>query len=456
MELFAGAHSRGAVAGAVSDAAWAEGMLEVEAALARALARAGLVRADAAKAIGSAARLENIDLAKLGAASAVYGHPVVGLVQALTATVPKEAAVAVHFGATSQDVLDTAMMLLAKRASRIILDDLAAAADFAATLARQHRRTVMVGRTLLQQAVPITFGLKAAGWLTALDDARARLAYVVRTRLSIQFGGAAGTLASLGDHGVKVAELLAEELGLPAPVMPWHTLRVRVLEFGGALAGASVVLGKIARDITLLAQSEVAEVAEPAGPDRGGSSTMPNKRNPVGSVAALACTRRVPGLLATLAAAGEQEHERAAGAWQTECETFTDLARLTGSAAAWIREILEGLRVDSARMRANLDAAGGLPLAEHVTLLLTPSLGRLAALALIREASSRVQEAGPRLLDVLFEHPASAAALSNARIDRDQVAAALEPESYLGSTQEWIDRALAAHDVTSRRERTVP
>jgi 3-carboxy-cis,cis-muconate cycloisomerase len=218
-----------------------------------------------------------------------------------------------------------------------------------------------------------------------------------------------------------------------------------MLELAGALAGVSLVLGKTARDVTLMAQSEIGELHEAAGPGRGASSTMPHKQNQVGAIAILGCTRRVPGLLATLAAAGEQEHERAAGAWHAEWETFADLVRLAASAAAWGREVLEGLQVDGARMRRNLDDAGGVPLAEHLTALLARSMGRLPALDLVKQAVLRARQSGRPVLEVLFDHPDTSATLANANIHRDEVAAALDPERYLGSTQAWIDRALAAH-----------
>ena len=392
--VFSGVFSRGPAAECVSDTAWVEAMLEVEAALARALARAQLATPDAAVAITAAIHDVDVDASRLGAASTLTGSPVFALVEALRAAVPGDVASVVHRGATSQDVLDTAMMLLAKRAGSVVLNDLAAAADAAAVLAEKHRGTVMVGRTLLQHAVPITFGLKAAGWLTALDAARTRLGDVVRS-LPVQFGGAAGTLASLGDQGVAVAAFLADELDLAIPVLPWHTLRLPMFELAGALAGVALVLGKAARDVTLLAQSDIGEVTEGGEPGRGASSIMRHKQNPVGAIATLGCTRRIPGLLATLAAAGEQEHERAAGAWHAEWETFADLVRLAGSAASWSRELLERLKVDAARMRKNLEA--------------------------------------------------SSAAIANAMAEGSTSPGAFEPERHLGSTQAWIDRALAAH-----------
>ncbi len=236
---------------------------------------------------------------------------------------PPYAADTVHQGATSQDIIDTAAMLLARSALDAIGADLAAAADCCAGLAADaNRDTPMIGRTLLQQAVPVTFGLVTAGWLTGLDEARETVARVRAQRLAVQFGGAAGTLASLGTDGPAVARLLAGELGLALPVLPWHTDRTRIVEVAAACAVVAAALAKIARDVTLLAQSEVAEVREGGGGSggerRGGSSAMPHKQNPVAAIASLGCTRRVPGLVATLAAAAEQEHQRAAGAWHAE------------------------------------------------------------------------------------------------------------------------------------------
>ena len=281
----------------------------------------------------------------------------------------------------------------------------------------------MIGRTLLQQAVPVTFGLVAAGWLTSLDEARAGLD-AVGPRLAVQFGGAAGTLASLGEAGQRVTALLAAELGLAVPVLPWHTDRLRIIDLGAALARVAAALGKIARDVTLLAQSEVGEVSEGGGPDqrgadqrgadqqapaasprRGGSSAMPHKHNPVASIAILGCTRQVPGLLATLAAASEQELQRAAGAWHAEWEPLTALLRLTGSASSWAADLLPGLVVDTSRMAANLAATKGLPLAEHVSSLLAGVLGGAQAHDLVAEAGARATSAGLPLRDVLLAVP---------------------------------------------------
>src|SRR3954451_3199847 len=289
--LFGGVFGRGGVE--VGDTAWLQAMLDTEAGLARALERAGLTPAGSGAAVTAAAQAKNFDPNELGGFAALTGNPVPGLARALARLVPPAAAGVVHRGATSQDILDTAAMLLAKRAIAVIDADLARVAGAAAGLADAHRTSIMIGRTLLQQAVPVTFGLIAAGWLTSLDEARDGLAGVVSQRLAVQFGGAAGTLASLGDAGPRVALLLAEELGLALPVLPWHTDRLRIIDLGTVLARVAAALGKIARDVTLLAQSEVGEVSEGSGteqrgpeqqgsaaPRRGGSSAMPHKRNP--------------------------------------------------------------------------------------------------------------------------------------------------------------------------------
>jgi 3-carboxy-cis,cis-muconate cycloisomerase len=459
--LFGAVFGRGGVE--AGDTAWLQAMLDAEAALARALERAGLTPAGSGEAVTAAARAENFDPNELGGYAALTGNPVPGLARALARLVPQTAAGAVHRGATSQDILDTAAMLLAKRAIAVIDADLAAAAGAAAGLADAHRTSIMIGRTLLQQAVPVTFGLIAAGWLTSLDEARDGLAAVASQRLAVQFGGAAGTLASLGEAGPQVALLLAEELGLALPVLPWHTDRLRIIDVGAALARVAAALGKIARDVTLLAQSEVGEVSEGGGPDqrgpeqrgpeqpgsaaprRGGSSAMPHKRNPVAAIAILGCTRQVPGLLATLAASAEQELQRAAGAWHAEWEPLTALLRLTGSASSWGTELLPGLAVDTSRMAANLAATKGLPLAEHVASLLAGVLGGAQAHDLVAQASARAVGAGLPLSDVLMAVPGLEERLTAAGITTEQIDSALDPAGYLGSADAFITAALGAH-----------
>jgi len=460
--LFGGVFARGDAE--TGDVAWLQAMLDAEAGLARALERAGLAPPGSGEAVTAAAQAGHFRADELGGLAAVTGNPVPGLARALAQMVPPPAARAVHQGATSQDILDTAAMLLAQRVSAVVLADLATAADAAAALAGEHRSTIMIGRTLLQQAVPLPFGLVAAGWLTAVDEAREGLAAVGSRRLAVQFGGAAGTAASLGDDGPRVAALLAEELGLAVPVLPWHTDRLRIIDLAVALARVTAVLGKIARDVTLLAQSEVGEVSEGSGvrgtpsaqngssghgpaasPRRGGSSAVPHKHNPVAAIAILGCTRQVPGLLATLVACAEQEHQRAAGAWHAEWEPLTALLRLTASAASWAAEMLPGLVVDAPRMAANLAASKDLPLAEHVTLLLAGVLGTAQARDLVAEAAHRAVSAGLPLRDVLLAVPKLEGRLASAGVTAEQVESALEPAGYLGAADAFITAALAAH-----------
>jgi 3-carboxy-cis,cis-muconate cycloisomerase len=421
--LFGEVLARGRVREAVSDRAWLQAMLDVEAALARAQAAAGVIAAEHAEAIAAACRAERYDIDDLGAQAVAVGNPAAPLVLALRAQVGDPAAGAVHRGATSQDVVDSAAMLVARRALEPLLDDLGAASDAAARLAGEHRATVMAGRTLLQQAVPISFGLKAAGWLVGLDEAAARLGAVRSTRLAAQLGGAAGSLAALGDSGIEVLSRFARELELAEPVVPWHTARTRVAELAAALGEASGAAAKVAGDVVLLAQTEVGEVREGGEGVRGGSSAMPHKHNPVAAISALAGARQAPGLVANVLAAMEHEHERAAGAWHAEWAPLRSLLGATGSAAAWLRDCLEHLEVDPERMRENLD--DGL-LAERVA----AAIGGSGAADVVRDALA----AGRPLADVAREHLAE-----------DEAARVLDPATYLGASDQLIDRALSAH-----------
>jgi 3-carboxy-cis,cis-muconate cycloisomerase len=336
------------LATALSDRAWFESLLDAERALVRAEAAASVVPAAAAEAVVDALRLDLYDCDALIREGRAAGNPVEPLVRAIRARVGEPYAAHVHRGATSQDILDTAAMLVAQRASALIDDELAAAAAACARLAEAHRGTVMAARTLLQQAVPTTFGYKAAGWLVGLVEARARLGAV---QLPAQLGGAAGTLAALGDDGPEVSRLYAAELGLREPPLPWHTRRTPLVDLAAALAGAAGAAAKIARDVILLAQTEVAEVAEKDG---GASSTMPHKRNPTDAILADACARHARANAAVLFESAVQEHERAAGAWHAEWHALTAALAATGGAAAAVRRSLAGLQVDVARMRANV------------------------------------------------------------------------------------------------------
>jgi 3-carboxy-cis,cis-muconate cycloisomerase len=452
--LFDGVFARGTVAGGgavADDAAWLRSMLDTEAGLARALERAGLAPAGAGAAVtdaASAADFGPAELAELARAVALTGNPVPGLARVLARRVTDPGArSAVHQGATSQDIMDTAAMLLARDAIGAALVDLTAAADATARLADAHRGTLMIGRTLLQQAVPTTFGVVAAGWLAGLDSAIEWLANVADTRLAVQFGGAAGTLASLDNAGPRVKALMAEELGLADPPLPWHTERLRIIDVGSVSARACAALSKIARDVTLLAQTEVGEVAEGggSGPRRGGSSAMPNKSNPVAAVAVLGCAKQAPGLLSTLLASAEQEYQRAAGAWHAEWQPYSHLLQLVVSAAAWARELLANLDVDKARMAANLAEAGGLPLAERVTALLRGSLSPPAAHDLVAVAAARSASSGVPFGDVLLAIPEIEGKLAQAGITAAELERALDPSAYLGASDAFITAALAAH-----------
>lgn len=439
--LFGGVLARGDVAAVVADEAWIRGMLDSEAALTRALARVGLIDDPVAHLIGSVCAEASFDAAAIGVAAADGGNPVIPLVKRLTAAVASQdpaAARYVHFGATSQDIMDTAAMLVARQAIDAILGEARALAAEVARLAGRYRDTPLAGRTLLQQALPTTFGVVAGGWLEAVGSAAENLSEVTGRRCSAQLGGAAGTLASLGTSGVALTAAFAEETGLAEPVLPWHTDRGRVVDIAGALATLAGAVGKSARDITLLAQTEVAELSEVAGARVGGSSTLPHKRNPVAAVSALANTKQIPGLLATLCAAAEQEHQRAAGAWHSEWIPLRDLLLRTGSAVAWLRASVERLHVDAERMRANLDATGGALLAEHVTSDLTPEVGRLAAHELVTEACSTALAGGTDLASVLADR-------LRGRRTYQQIATLLAPENYLGSAGAFTDRALARH-----------
>ncbi len=437
---------------ATSDRAWVAAMLEFEAALALAEAETGVVPPEAAAEIAEACSRLRPDPGTLGRAARASGNPAVPLVAELAKAVGERASPYVHHGATSQDVLDTASMLVAQRAGRLVLRSLVAAGDAAASLAEAHGTTLLVARTLLQPALPTTFALKAAGWLDALTDSRDLLSGTLDRRLAAELGGAAGTLASLGSAGPATASALARRLGLSEPRLPWHAARGRVAELACALALVTGVAGKISLDVELLMQFEVAEAAEPAAPGRGASSTLPHKRNPVAAAAVGAAARRAGALAGTLLTALPHEHERAVGAWHAEWEQLSELLRLSGGAADHLATTLSGLEVDTARMRANLDATGGILLAERIVLRLAPILGRRPARDAVERAvrAARslppVQAGGPAnrldaagFAEALRQEPAIAGALS-----AEEVEELLDPAGYLGSAGVFVGRALDA------------
>lgn len=425
------------------DRACVQRMLDFEAALARAEAAHGVIPAPAAAAISAACDASRIDLEALAQAAAAAGNLAIPLVKQLTAEVAKddtEAAKYVHWGATSQDAIDTGLVLQLRDALAQIDDELAQLCDGLAQLAAAHRDTPMIGRTWLQHALPVTFGLKAAGWLDGLLRQRQRLAELRPRLLALQFGGAAGTLASLGGRGLDVAGTLAAQLGLDLPDAPWHSQRDRVAEAATVLGLLSGSLGKIARDISLQAQTEVGELAEPAAPGRGGSSSMPHKRNPVGCAAALAAATRVPGLVATMLAAMAQEHERALGGWQAEWDTLPQIVQLSAGALRQMRQVVAGLTVDAERMRANLSLTHGLIMAEAVTLALGAKIGRMHAHQLVEQACRAAVAEGRHLREVLAQDPQVGAALPPAELER-----LFDPAAYLGVAAGLVERVLQTH-----------
>ena len=420
---------------ATDDRAWLQALLDVEGALAGAEADVGIIPTTAAEVISACCTADRFDPSELGRAARLGGNPVIPLVEALTAAVPPEAKSWVHWGVTSQDILDSAAMLVTRRGLEVIEADLTGLADGCAALADRYRTALMAGRTLLQHALPITFGLKAAGWLVGTLDVRGRVVDV-RSRLPIQLGGAAGTLAAFGADGPAIAARLADRLKLAEPLIPWHTSRQRVADVAATLGLVAGQAAKIAIDVALLMQTEVGEAFEPAGPGRGASSTLPQKRNPVGAAAASAAARRAHALMSVLFTGMVQEHERAVGGWQAEWQTLTDLLRLAGGSAGRVRETIEGLEVDQQAMRDNLDRTEGLLMAERVTLALGRTMERSEANRVVQRAA---QSPGSFLAGLLNE-PAVTRVLSTRDLEE-----LLDPAGYLGATNVLIDRALQAH-----------
>jgi 3-carboxy-cis,cis-muconate cycloisomerase len=432
----------GPLAELFSDRSILQAMLDFEVGLARVQARLKIVPQSAADAIAAAAKAEGFDAAALADAMLRAGTAAIPLVKVLTGRVraiDPAAAGFVHWGATSQDVADTALVLLLKRAQPIVDSDITRLEKALHRLATQHHGAVMLGRTLLQPAPPTTFGLKAAGWLGAISRSHRRFNHTFAEALIVQCGGASGTLAALGDRGIAVGRALADELGLGFPDAPWHTHRDRLAELlctCGVLTGS---LGKMARDISLLMQGEIGEASEPGGPGRGGSSTMPHKRNPIGCSLALAAAVRVPGLVATFLAAMVQEHERAVGGWQAEWPTVAGIIQSTGLAVASMAEVAEGLNVDPARMRANLEATHGVIFAERAMMLLGEKVGRDVAHKSMEEAARQSISEGRSLVSVLEGMPEVTQHLDSATLHELDV-----PEQYLGMADEFRVRQLAS------------
>jgi 3-carboxy-cis,cis-muconate cycloisomerase len=417
-------------------------MLDFEVALARAQAAMGVIPALATDPIAAVASAERYDIKALGEEAVNAGNVAIPLIKALTAAVAKTDSAAagyVHWGATSQDVIDTTLVLELRAAIDALISDLNRAIEAFAMLAGRHRRTPVVARTWMQHAIPIAFGFKLAGYAAALARSRERLRRLRREALTLQFGGAAGTLAALNERGLEVAERLAALLDLPLPDAPWHSHRDRLAEVACAFGIVTGTCGKIARDVSLLMQTDVAEAFEPAAPGRGISSTMPHKRNPTAAAIALAAATIAPNLVATILAAEVQEHERALGGWQAEWPTFPALALVTSGAVAAVADIAEGFEIDSERMRVNLGATRGMIMTEAVTFALAGKIGKQEARAIVEEIGRRATAAKRELQEVLAEDERVKKHLSIGELAR-----LFEPMGYQGAAQTFIDRIVGS------------
>jgi 3-carboxy-cis,cis-muconate cycloisomerase len=427
---------------AFTDAARVQGMLDFETALARAEASCGTIPLTAAAAIAAKCREEFFDFAALQKGAANAGNLAIPMVRQLTALVAKEDAEAagfVHWGATSQDAIDTGFVLQLRPALAAMQRELRQLCAALASLANEHRATLIVGRTWLQQAAPTTFGAKVAGWLDALLCHSRRLEEMRERALVLQFGGAVGTLAALGDHGGRVAAALAKELALTLPDIPWHSHRDRFGEVATCMGLLTGTLGKIARDISLHMQTEIGELCEPGGGGRGGSSSMPNKRNPVSCAAVLAAAARVPGLVSTILGAMVQEDERGLGGWQAEWEALPEIVSLAGGALHHLHAAISGLEVNAARMRENLGATHGLIYAEAITVRLAERVGKQEARRVVEAACQQATKNREHLREVLLATPAILRHLPEEMIHELFVA-----DRYLGASSSMIDQVLEA------------
>ena len=427
---------------AFSDEARLQGMLDFEAALAKVQAALGVIPAVDAQEIQRQCIAGHFDVAELARDTEAAGNPAIPLIKALTTRVARDAPAAagyVHWGATSQDAIDSGLARQIRGALEQLDAEMAALSGSLERLAERHAATPIIGRTWLQHAVPITFGLKAAGWLTAVDRARARVARSGRDACVLQFGGAAGSLSAQGDQGMRIAEALAAELQLDLPDLPWHAHRDRVADLGAALGILIGTLGKIARDVSLLMQTEISEVSEPPQPGRGGSSTMPQKRNPVACAVALAAAVRGPALVATLLAAMPQEHERGLGGWHAEWETLPELFLLASGSLHQMAGAVAGLEVDSDRMRAQIDSTRGLAMAEAVMMALAPAIGRAQAHDILEAASHRALAEGKHLKEILVQDPVVIAQLPGEKLDR-----LFSPDDHVDAAERLVLRMLDA------------
>jgi 3-carboxy-cis,cis-muconate cycloisomerase len=432
-----------------SDRGRVQGMLDFEAALARAEASIGAIPAEVVNDIVAACDASLYDFDALAVAVGNAGNSAIPLVKALglqIATRNEKAERYVHMGATSQDAMDSGLVVQLRSAISLLERDLANLADALAQQAQRHAGVPMPGRTWLQQATPITLGAKIAGWLGAITRHRQRLKELKPRLLCLQFGGASGSLAALGEMAFPIAEALARELKLSLPDQPWHTQRDRLVEFASWLGLVAGGLGKIGRDISLLMQTEASEVFEPAAAGKGGSSTMPHKRNPVGAAVLISAATRAPGLVATMFSAMPQEHERSLGLWHAEWETLPELCCLVSGSLQQALAVIPGLEVNAGRMRQNLDLTHGLVVAEAVSIALAQRIGRDAAHHLIEQCCRRAVEQGRHLREVLGDEPGVTAQLSAQALDN-----LMNPAQYLGQSKRWVKRAVAEHQAFNLR-----
>ncbi|AOE85067.1 3-carboxy-cis,cis-muconate cycloisomerase [Pseudomonas sp. TCU-HL1] len=447
-QLFDAYFTQPAMRAVFSDQGRVQGMLDFESALARAEASVGLIPRGVVAPIEAACNAKLYDYTALAQAITTAGNSAIPLVKALGKRVAAQSAEAeryVHLGATSQDAMDSGLVLQLRTAAELLERDLAGLAQALAVQAERFADTPLAGRTWLQQATPVTLGMKLAGVLGAVTRHRQRLAELKPRLFCLQFGGASGSLAALGDQAWPVAAALARELGLDLPDQPWHTQRDRLVEFASLLGLIAGSLGKLGRDLSLLMQTEAGEVFEPSAPGKGGSSTMPHKRNPVSAAVLIGAATRAPGLVSTMFSAMPQEHERSLGLWHAEWETLPELCCLVSGALQQALLVVPGLEVDAARMRENLDLTQGLVLAEAVSIALAQRIGRDAAHHLVEQCCRQAVKEGAHLRAVLGANAEVSAQLSAAELDR-----LLDPAHYLGQARRWVDRAVTDHKNFSR------
>jgi 3-carboxy-cis,cis-muconate cycloisomerase len=435
-EIFRDLYSTAEMRALFADRAQLQFMLDVEAALARAQAKLGLIPAHVAEAVASAARVENLNLERIAASTRKAGYPVAAIVEELGRIAGEEAARFVHLGATTQDIVDTALVLQMRQGLKLLRTEVVGLAKKLAELAARFRDTPIAGRTHLQHAIPITFGLKCAVWAAPLATDVERLDQAAKRVLVVQFGGAAGTLASLGAEGLAVTVALARELELGVPDLPWHTTRDTLAETVAILGLICGSLAKFALDVSLLMQTEVAEVFEPHEAGRGSSSTMPQKRNPIAAEYILASAKGVQALVPLMLAAMAQDHERATGPWQSEALAIPQCFALTAGALAHARAIADGLKVDSARMRRNLDL--GMIMSEAVATQLSQKLGRAEAHRAVARVCDRAIAENHTLREALGDDPEIRQHITAPELDR-----LMDPIAYLGSAGTFVDRVVA-------------